>query len=160
MSERTTVLEEMLDLLLREEEGLSRLISFALEEQQALISSDYDAITRVSAAMQTEAEAMEQLEHERGEMLQALGQPDATLEALIPEAIAAGLPAFTEVRLRMAVRAAELQEAQERNASLLLGAVKLQERWMTMLGGLIPSTYGAAGKQQLRQGRGIVSRSA
>jgi hypothetical protein len=160
MSDRTSILESMLDLLLREEEGLSRLIAFALEEQAALVSSDFEAIDRVSAAMQAEAEAMERLEHGRGAMLEALGQPEATLEALLPEAIAAGFPAFTDARLRMAASAAELQEAQERNARLLLGAVKLQERWMNMLGGLTSSTYGAAGKQQLRPGRGIVSRSA
>lgn len=160
MSDRAAILETMLELLLREEESLARLIAFALDEQQALIASDFDAIDRVSAAMQAEADAMEQLERQRGAMLEALGLPEASLETLVPEAVAAGLPAFTEVRLRMAARAAELQDAQERNARLLLGAVKLQERWMNMLGGLTSSTYGAAGKQQLRPGRGIVSRSA
>ena len=160
MTDRTSILERMLDLLLREEEGLSRLIAFAVEEQQALVASDFVAIDRVSAEMQGAADEMEELERERGTLLEALGEPEATLEALLPEAIARGLPAFTEVRLRMAARAAELQEAQERNARLLLGAVKLQERWMNMLGGLTSSTYGAEGKQQLRPGRGIVSRSA
>jgi hypothetical protein len=62
--------------------------------------------------------------------------------------------------LRLVARAAELKEAQEGNARLLLSAMRLQEKWMNMFGALASPTYGADGLQEPQHGRRFVSRSA
>jgi hypothetical protein len=64
------------------------------------------------------------------------------------------------VRESLIARAAELRDLQEANARLILNAAKLRERWYGMLAGMSSPTYGSGGKQEFRQARDIMSRSA
>ncbi len=154
------VLERVLELLLHEERHLSRLLALALEEQSALLESNFDRITATSAAMIEAANAIEALESERLNLLRTIGAEDRTIEDLLSLADDLGITGFAEARLALSVRARELKDAQERNANLLLNAMKLRERWANMLGGFTSPTYGAQGKRTARDGSGFVSRSA
>lgn len=154
------VLERVLELLLHEERHLSRLLALALEEQSALLESNFDRITATSAAMVEAANAIEALESERLNLLRTIGAEDRTIEDLLSLADDLGITGFAEARLALSVRARELKDAQERNANLLLNAMKLRERWANMLGGFTSPTYGAQGKRTARDGSGFVSRSA
>lgn len=154
------VLERVLELLLHEERHLSRLLALALEEQSALLESNFDRITATSAAMIEAANAIEALESERLNLLRTIGAEDRTIEDLLSLADDLGITGFAEARLALSVRARELKDSQERNANLLLNAMKLRERWANMLGGFTSPTYGAQGKRTARDGSGFVSRSA
>ncbi|MBA4180997.1 MAG: hypothetical protein C0506_10455 [Anaerolinea sp.] len=160
MSDAALSLETMLNLLLEEESALRRLVGLAIQEQGALVDSDYGAIERVSNAMHAASDRIEALEQQRVKLAAGLGNAEATLEELLPLAEELGIHGLAESRLRLAALAAELQEAQEHNARLLLSAVKLRERWVNHIAGMAPSTYGSEGKQHLSQARGMVSRSA
>ena len=150
----------ILALLLEEEQGLLRLNVLALAEQRALVSSDYEEIERVSNEMHVVADQIELSELRRVRMMNAVGEPEATLSDLLPLADLHGVAGLRDASTRMISLADQLREAQEGNARLLLGAVKLRERWVNHVAGMHASTYGAEGKQQIRQSRGIVSRSA
>ncbi|MCZ2112004.1 MAG: flagellar protein FlgN [Dehalococcoidia bacterium] len=153
-------LESVLQTLLQEEAGLQELIVLALQEQEALITADYPAMSRIGDEMLAVAGRVEDLERERHALLDPLSGDALRLEALVPAFEAAGIPAFAETRLRLIARANELREAQERNARLILAAVKLQERWMAMFAALSSPTYAADGSQDHQAGRGFLSRSA
>jgi len=153
-------LEAVLQTLLQEEAGLQELVVLALQEQEALITSDYPAIDRIGGDMLAVAHRVDDLERERQALLEPLGAGDLHLDALVPSFDAAGIPGFAAARLRLIARANELREAQERNARLILAAVKLQERWMSMFAALSSPTYSADGSQDLQASRGLMSRSA
>lgn len=154
------VLERVLELLIHEERYLSMLLALALEEQSALLESNFERITATSAAMIEAANAIEALESERLNLLRTIGAEDRPIEELLSLADDLGIPGFAEARLALSVRAHELKDAQDRNANLLLNAMKLRERWTNMLGGFTSPTYGAQGKRTARDGSGFVSRSA
>jgi hypothetical protein len=116
-------------------------------------------LTAISDEMLSVAGTLEGFEEERAELLQALNAPDATLGDLEPLAVAAGLDGLAEARARMLAQAAELQEAQERNARLILSATRLRERWFRLLAGMDSTTYTQAGQTQ-QSGQRFVSRSA
>ena len=159
----TTVADDLrsiLEVLLEEEQGLLRLNALALAEQAALISSDYDEIERVSNEMHIVADQIEAAEVSRVRMMSAVGGTEATLKDILPLAETQGVTGLGEASTRMILLADQVRQEQESNARLLLGAVKLRERWVNHVAGMHASTYGAEGKQQLRQSRGIVSRSA
>ncbi|MCL4240890.1 MAG: flagellar export chaperone FlgN [Dehalococcoidia bacterium] len=160
MSAAAAALEQVLGLLIDEERQLSRLIALALEEQTAVLESGFDRITAISAAMLEAANAIEALESRRLSLLRTIGAEDLTIEGLLPLADDLGVAGFADARLRLSVRARELKDAQERNASLLVNAMKLRDRWANMLGGLASPTYGAQGQRTARDGTGFVSRSA
>lgn len=65
------VLEAVLALLLREESALGRLIELAVEEQRALIASDFAVLDAVSAEMLAVSTAIEATETERLNLLRA-----------------------------------------------------------------------------------------
>ena len=153
-------LRAILAVLLEEEQGLLRLNALALAEQRALVCSDYEEIERVSNEMQVVADQIESGELRRARMMGAVGKPEATLSEILPLADLHGVDGLREASKRMILLAGQLREAQEGNARLLLSAVKLRERWVNHVAGMHASTYGAEGKQQIRQSRGIVSRSA
>ena len=154
-------LDSLLRTLLEEERVLTTLVALALEEQQALVISDYEAIESVSQDMQAAAASLEELEVQREALLRAMDARDATLADVVPTAHELGVAGFGEARERLIERATELQEAQERNARLILNAVKLRERWFNLLGGVGgSSTYGSGGRQDASLRRGFVSRSA
>lgn len=160
MQNAATSLQSMLAILLEQEDALELLLALAGDEKDALVSSDYSSIERVSNEMRAAEDRIEGLERQRISLAKALGNAEATLAELLPLADELGITGLAEARARMSALAAELREAQERNARLLLSAVKLRERWVNHIAGMEASTYGAAGKQQLSQSRGIVSRSA
>ncbi len=144
MDEKGTagVLGTVLTTLLAEERELAALIDLAVAEQGALIASDYAEITRVSEAMLVAASGLDALEHEREALLGGIGHGDLTLDLLLPLAEEHGVVGFGAARLELVARANELREAQEQNARLLLGAMKMQEKWFAMFGALASPTYG------------------
>lgn len=160
MNDVAQALRAILTLLLQEEQGLLRLNALALAEQAALVSSDYAEIERVSNEMNLVADQVETLELERARMMGAVGEADATLRELLPLADLHGVEGLRAASGRLIELADQLREAQEDNARLLLSAVKLRERWVNLFAGMRASTYGSEGKQEIRQTRGIVSRSA
>lgn len=160
MRATAALLDELLQTLLEEEATLSKLLGLALEEQEALVESDFDAIDSVSAQMAEVAGVLESLEQRREQLMESVGQAGCTFEELAALADNHGVGGFSEARTRLAVAARELREAQECNANLIMGAMRLRERWLGLLAGMEAPTYGAGGRQELSQGRGFVSRSA
>jgi flagellar biosynthesis/type III secretory pathway chaperone len=154
------MLQQVLDVLLAEEKELGALITLALEEQQALLESDFPRLTEVSARMFEVSGTVESLETSRLNLLRTAGIEDLTIEELLPLADDLGVNGFAETRLRMAASAQELRDAQENNARLLLNAMKLRDRWSNLFGGFVSPTYGAHGQRSARDGSGFVSRSA
>lgn len=159
MAAPAELLESLLDLLLQQEDALTALVRLAMEEQEALIRSDYPAIEEVSGRMQEVADGMDRLDARRSAIVTQLGAGE-TLEELLPLAETHGMAAFGPLRERLLAEALQLREAQERNARLILNAVKLRERWYGLLAGMSAPTYGAAGRQELPRNRGLVSKSA
>lgn len=160
MSATAAMLQEVLDILLEEERELGTLIALALEEQQALLESDFPRLTEVSARMFEISGTVESLEASRLNLLRTADLEDLTVEELLPLADDLGIDGFAEARLRMAASAQELRDAQETNARLLLNAMKLRDRWQNLFGGFVTPTYGASGQRSVRDGQGYVSRSA
>lgn len=160
MASRAAVLEEVLALLCAEEDALARLIALALEEQQALVESDFETIAATSARMVEAAGAIELIEANRLNLLRSVGAESLTLEELLPVADDLGVGGFAEARLQLGARAQELRDAQEQNARLLLNAMKLRDRWANLLGGYLAPGYGSDGRRNVGNSRGTVSRSA
>lgn len=160
MDPRAAVLAELLELLCEQERALAGLITLALDEQAALIDSDFDRITAISARMLDAAAAIERIETTRLNLLRSVGAESATLEELLPLADDLGVSGFAAARLQLVARAQELKDAQEQNARLLLNAMKLRDRWANLLGGYLAPGYGANGKRNAGDSRGTVSRSA
>ncbi len=161
MSERHATLDALLKTLLAEEECLGRLVALAVEEQHALMMSDHQAIESISANMHRAADGLDELEREREVLMRTIDPDGATLADLMPVAREHGVEGFDAARASILDRVADLRTAQERNARLILGAVRLQERWMNVIGGLAPaSTYGSGGRQDPGQRRGFVSKTA
>jgi hypothetical protein len=157
---RADVLNAVLALLCDEERALGELIQLALDEQQALIASDFDGISTVSARMTEAAEAIERIEENRLNLLRSVGAEALTLEELLPLADDLGVGGFAEARVQLGARAKELRDAQELNARLLLNAMKLRDRWANLLGGYLAAGYGSDGRRSMSDSRGTVSRSA
>jgi flagellar biosynthesis/type III secretory pathway chaperone len=155
-----TLVERVLETLLLEEKELAALVVLAVEEQTALVASDFPEMTRLGELMLVRADAMGVLEQRRESLLRDLGVSDATLDTLLPLADDLGITGFGEARIRLIAKAAELRDNQERNARLLLSAMKLHEKWVNMFAAIASSTYGADGQQAMRAGRQFVSKSA
>jgi hypothetical protein len=146
--------------LLDEEETLGPLLTLAGEEQDALVRSDFDAVDAISSRMTTVAAELEALELRREQLMESAGQSGCSFEELAEFADNHGVDGFDDARMRLGRAARELREVQECNANLILSAMRVRERWVALVAGLVPSTYGAEGRQHLKPGRGIVSRSA
>lgn len=160
MAPQADVLVDVLALLCDEEKALGSLIQLALDEQQALVESNFDAITTISARMVDAAECIERIETNRLNLLRSVGAESLTLEELLPLADDLGVSGFAEARLQLGARAQELRDAQEQNARLLLNAMKLRDRWANLLGGYLTPGYGSNGRRNVSDSRGTVSRSA
>jgi len=156
---RIADLEQLLDLFGRQETAIAELVHLALREQKALIHSDYAAIHEISDQMLAVAATIDRLDGERAELTSRLGNPES-LDELLPLADSLGIEGFGEARERLLSEATDLRRAQEQNASLILNAVRLRERWLALVAGMAAPTYGAAGQQELHRGRGLMSRSA
>ena len=146
------VLQQVLSLFWEEEQALAALMRLALDEQQALVESDFDAVAGISNRMIDAANSMN--------LLRSVGAEALTLEDLLPLADDLGVDGFAEARLQLGARARELRDAQEQNARLLLNAMKLRDRWANMLGGYLAPGYGSNGRRGVSNSRGTVSRSA
>lgn len=156
----SSLLESVLGVLVAEEEQLARLLQLALDEQKALVTSNFDALEEVNAHMLELAAGLDDLERQRAEILSGIDADVDSLDQLVPLAEDLGVTGFDEARERLIYAAVRLQQAQESNAQLILAAMKLSERWVNLAAGLGSPTYGAAGKQRLEQARGLMSRSA
>ena len=152
-------LESLLEVLGREEALLEELIELAREEQQALLSSDFPAIQHVSDRMLYAARRIDVLEEER-ESNVALLQPGATLEELMPLAEGEQVEGFGPMCDSLVKRLIDYRDIQERNAQLILASIKIRERWVGVLAGMAPQTYGSQGRGTVRQRNGLVSKSA
>ncbi|MFN0146793.1 MAG: flagellar protein FlgN [Dehalococcoidia bacterium] len=151
-------LESLLKVLLEQERLLNTLLSLAGEEQRALIHSDFPALEDVSARMLAVADEMEQADIAREAIVGELGAGD-TLAQIQELADNLGIRRLGRARARLQLLAANLREAQEANARLILDAVRVRERWFGLLAGMGQSTYGSAGRPST-PGYGVVSRSA
>ncbi|MCC6382843.1 MAG: flagellar protein FlgN [Dehalococcoidia bacterium] len=152
-------LEALLVVLLAQEETLGALVEAAWEEERALVRSDYPAIEAVSARMQALADRLDHLDRSRSAIVTELGAGE-TLTELATLADHHGMDSFGALQKRLLAQASALRTAQERNARLILSAVRLRERWYGLLAGLAAPTYGAAGRQAMGGGHGLVSKSA
>ena len=160
MDVAAAVLGRVLDILLAEEREMAELLALALEEQAALVESDFPAIASVSERMQSAAARIEAFEADRLNLLRTSGADALTLQELTPLADDLGIGGFAAARLNLASRAQALRDAQEQNARLLLNAMKLRDRWANLLGGMVAPGYGSDGRRQAGANRGTVSRSA
>ncbi len=160
MTDRAAVLQEVLELLCSEEQALARLFVLALEEQAALVASDFDAISSVSEQMLEAASRVETLEERRLNLLRSFDAESLSLEELLPLADDLGVTGFASVQLQLGARAQELKDAQEQNARLLLNAMKVRDRWANLVGGYVSPGYGNNGRRNVNASRGTVSRSA
>lgn len=154
------VFAQVLELLLEEERQLAALLSLALQEQSALIESDFERIADVSERMQGAAAGIDALETKRLNLLKTVGADALSLQELLPFADDLGVGGFDAARMQLAARAQELKDAQEQNARLLLNAMKLRDRWANLLGGLVAPGYSSDGRRNSTATRGTVSRSA
>ncbi|MCA9823174.1 MAG: flagellar protein FlgN [Dehalococcoidia bacterium] len=158
--ETRATFSRLLEVLVKEERYLVRLIELARDEREALLQSNYEAIDEVANQMISVAAELDSFEGERALLLQELDAPaGATLKDLEPLAVSAGADGLAEARERMVARADELQATQEQNARLILAATQLRERWFNLLMGMNPATYSDKGREE-RPGQRFVSRSA
>jgi flagellar biosynthesis/type III secretory pathway chaperone len=153
-------LSHVIDLLLEEERLLAALVTLALEEQQALIASDFPRIESVSHQMIETAREIEAREEERRALLASLGPDIESLDDLAALAENLGVTGFAPTRDRLLQRAGELRAAQEANARLVLSAIRLRDRWASILSGHLSPTYSPQGQTTLQERSGFVSRSA
>jgi hypothetical protein len=153
--------ESLLPLLLGEEQTLNALVDAAGRLGHALVVPDYDAILLISEELTALSAGMERLERNRVALTGELGfAAEAALSAIADAAEAEGTTVLRVIRERMLARARELQTIQERNAALVLSAVRLRDRWVNLLAGMMTGTYSSGGRAEMQQDRRIVSKSA
>lgn len=124
---------------------LERLVLASRALESALVRSDFGELEA----------ATRELEQAAGELEALLGERDVAedCKALADTQGMGGNDRFASL-LR------ELRERQERNAYLVLGALKLRAQWRQMLAALASSTYGPSGAKELRPSRRAISRRA
>jgi flagellar biosynthesis/type III secretory pathway chaperone len=152
-------LSALLATLEEEETEIVALLELAAAEHSALISSDFTQLDDITARMLRIADRLEHTESRRTELLHELGTPGAGLREVADLAEHHGMNGFTGASQRLMEITAQLQEAQEQNARLILSAARLRERWLAMLTRMANPTYtpeGASGDQGYR----FVSKSA
>jgi flagellar biosynthesis/type III secretory pathway chaperone len=154
------ILEAVLSVLSEEEEQLARLLGLALEEQQALVTSNVDGLEEINTRMVELAAGLDVLEHRRVTLLGEFNEEVETLSELVPVAQELGVDGFGAARERLVDAAVRLQQAQESNARLIMAAMRMGERWMNLAAGMTSPTYGAAGNRRTGRSNGLMSRSA
>ncbi len=152
-------LEALAEVLTGQDALLAELVRLSKEEQDALVQSDFEAIHRASEKMLAVSQDLEALDRNREALVREFPTVQ-TLEDLVPLADDLGVHGYGPIRESLIARADELRDLQETNARLILNAAKLRERWYGMLAGMSSPTYGSGGKQEFRQARDIMSRSA
>lgn len=155
--ERPVLLQVLLDTLLREEKLLERLTYLSQGQRQALINSKFADVETVNDDMVAAANDLVPLEAQRVALIERLGVETLSDATALAEEL--GVAGFASAHGRLRDAAAEFRSGQERNASLVLSAIRLREKWMTFLGGRMAPTYDAGGKREIAQQRQIVSKS-
>jgi len=150
-------LEQLLSTLTREESLIGTLLELGLRERDALVNSDYAALNDVTAAMIDAADRMDACEAERESLLSELGKKGASLQEIVELAVSHGVEGFSAKGSDLRHQVDALHDIQEQNASLLISAARLRERWLTMLTRLSSASYGPDGTQG---GYRLLSRSA
>ncbi len=156
--EQSTLLTRLLRTLIIEEELLTALAALSEAQQQALLQSAFITIESINEQMLAVASGLVPLEQERLELTIALGV--GTLTEASQLAASAGVSGFGPAHERLRKAAARFRERQEGNAALVLNAMRLRDRWVNLLAGMISPTYGSAGKREVAQQRQIMSKSA
>lgn len=148
------------ELLEHEETLVAELLRLAVAQQSAIVHGEYAEIDRLSAELESTANHLDGLQVQRDEFARTAFGAGTTLAGIAGAVTGPEGGRLGAVRASLASRAGQLAAQQERNANLLLGAMRLHDRWMNLLAGMARSTYGAGGRQEFQQTRGIVSRSA
>ena len=160
MDSRRPALEALVTLLGQEEATLAELLRLADRMRDALIASDFALLDEAVRSMSDAGDNLDDLERDRERIVSGLADGALSIDATIALADELGVPALSDRRSRVAALALDLQQAQERNAQLVLGAVRLRERWVNILAGMVAPTYGARGRQNVAASRRFVSKSA
>lgn len=161
MDPRTETLWRLKDVLELEEAVLSNLVREADRMRDGLIANDLETLQDATSRMDALSEDLGGLEQEREHLVECLGTAPISLNELCSLAETLGITGLSRARQRLAAAAANLQDAQERNARLVLGATRIQERWIRLIAGQAGgNTYGSTGAQHHDPRRGFVSKSA
>ena len=136
---------------------IDELDGLAGKLQVALVAADFDSVQVTADLMQTTSARLGQLEAERERQALALGPPGASLAELAGAQDAQPLARAGE---QLRARLTDLRETQERNASLVLSASQLVQRWFTRLARVEGPTYGPGGEEQASAQRRFFSGSA
>ncbi|GAB4333178.1 MAG: hypothetical protein Kow0010_19390 [Dehalococcoidia bacterium] len=134
--------EGLLQTLANEEAILGELTRLAGELRRALVASDFGRVTAVAGEMDRANRRLRDAESDRERIVAQMAGPGATVRDLDGSAI----PGLAEARARLVAAVETLQEAQEQNASIILGASRLVDRWLGVIVRLVDPTYGAEGK--------------
>jgi hypothetical protein len=126
--------------------ALERATTASRELEAALVRSDFAAVEAATRALD-----------EAAATLRALLQDGAMLQL---RKGAADTQSMDGSLRRIERLAGELRERQERNAFLVLAALRLREQWRRLLAGMTAPTYGPSGAPELRPGRRVISRKA
>lgn len=134
------------DALLRtlavEEAILAELTAHAHALRRALVVSDFERVRSVAREMERVGHKLRDAEDERERIVAGIAGPGAGIAQLDGLAI----PGLDGARARLLAAVEALQEAQEQNANIILGASKLVDRWLGVIVRLVDPTYGAEGK--------------
>ena len=160
MDPRKAVLEALVTTLGEEEAILAELLRLADRMRDALIASDIALLDEAARCMAEAGDRLDQVERDREQFVSGLGDSPLSFGAAIVLADELGVRSLGDCRRRLAGLALDLQQAQERNAQLVLGAVRMRERWFNILAGMIAPTYSARGRQNASASRRFVSKSA
>ncbi len=160
MDPRAPLLETLVVTLEQEEAVLSGLLDLAGQMRGALIASDFSLLDDTSRGMGEAAEHLDRLEHQRDQLAVGVGESRQQFASVIALADSLGISALGHLQSRLERLALDLRHAQERNAGLILGAVRLREHWFNILAGMIAPTYGSRGRQNVQPARRFVSKSA
>lgn len=113
--------------------ALDRLIELSRALEGALIRSDFGAIEALASEIHGVLDTLPESEP---------ADPERPLEARPLPADESGM----EAQRQLAERVAELRAIEERNAHLILEAMRLRERWSELLANMSAPTYGPKGR--------------
>ena len=134
--------EGLLRVLVTEEAVLVELTRLAGELRRALVASNFERVNAVARQMDRASRTLRDAERERERIVAEMAGPGATVRDLDGSAI----PGLDDARARLAAAVESLQDTQEQNASIILGASRLVDRWLGVIVRLVDPTYGAEGK--------------
>lgn len=158
MEAREALLTALLETLTVEEELLDALAGLAAAQGKALMENAFLSLQGINEQMLAVTRSLVPLEKKRIRMTRELGVETLTEASAL--AIELHVTGFEPARERLLASATAFRTCQERNAILVLNAVRLRDRWSNFITGMTSPTYGAEGKRDTPPQRQIVSRSA